>query len=105
MKNLSQQPTIGPSSQSSFIEPGLESGIPDCSHEVLSHQVCGYVDTRHTYVLMCVHGVYTDACVQKVCDMVEQHRTKTLSSDPSFDKSPMALEILSNFSGTRFSSL
>lgn len=55
---------------------------------------------------MCVcTGAYMDACVQKVCDMVEEHRTENLSSNSSFDHSPMALDILPNFSGTQFSNL
>lgn len=46
-----------------------------------------------------------DACVQKVCDMVEEHRTENLRSNSSFDNSPMALDILPNVSGTQFSNL
>lgn len=75
MKKLTSIASDGPKFTGSRrrAQPGLESSILDSSHEGLSHQACGRVDTHHTYGLTCVHGAGTGACVQKVCDTVQEH--------------------------------
>lgn len=85
---------------------GRESGISDSSHEEPLHQcVCAGEHASHLRADVGVHEGGHGACVQKVCDVAEGHRTEHLSSHSSVDNSPVAPDVLPNISRTPFSNL